>query len=876
MKRVLVQVMCAILLIGAAAAQRLPETAVPENYKLAFAPDFTKDNFAGEETLSIRVLKPTSEIVLNAAQIDFQEVTVTSGGSSQKAKVTLDDKKEMATLAFDKTIQPGPATIRVRFTGILNNELRGFYLGKDDQGRKYAATQFEATDARRAFPSFDEPNYKATFDITVTADKDMTVISNSKAISDTPSADRSKHTVRFATTPKMSSYLAAMVVGNFEYIEGSSDGIPIRVYTSPGKKELGTFALQAAENFMRYYNHYFGIKYPYGKLDMIGLADFAAGAMENTACITYRESFLLLDDKRAGVEVRKNVASGVAHEMAHQWFGDLVTMKWWDDIWLNEGFATWMSSKPLEAWKPEWNVQLDDVNDLGQSLNADSLVNTHPIHQDAETPAQILELADGITYGKTAAVLRMLEFYLGPETFRAGVNAYLKKHAYGNATAADFWGAQTEISRKPVDKLMPTFVQQPGAPFVNVKTQCSGNQETVSVGQQRYFYDRSRMDQGGSELWQIPLCVKDSNAQKGKEHCELLTQKENSFVQQGCSPWLFANADAKGFYRSGYSPEAVGAMAKAAEISLNPAERIMLLSDVWASVRVGREPIGDYLAVAEGLRSDRTLAVLDQMFPQLDFIGRYLVDDADRSTYELWLRQLLAPMVKEVGWESKAGETAEQIGLRVRLLHLLGYTARDPEVGALARKWADQAMDNPTSVNDEIADESLRIAALSGDAAFYDKIMAHLKTAKTPEEYYAYQGALASFTDSKLLQRTLDFAMSPESRSQDSMLLIGRIMRNPAGQALTWDFVRSNWSSLEKAAGTFGGGGGSIVGSTGTFCDVQQQEEVKDFFTTHSAPATERTLKQALERIGYCVDIKQRQSPLLATWLGQQTNQSGQ
>ncbi len=292
MKRVFLLAGLFLFVASVCIAQRLPELAVPDNYKLTFAPDFTKNNFAGDEIIQVRVLKPTSEIVLNAVEIDFEAVTITSGSTTQKAKVTVDKEKEIATLTVGNTIQPGPATIQIRYTGILNNELRGFYLGKDNDGRKYAATQLEATDARRAFPSFDEPAYKATFDVVVTADQGMTVISNTKVVSDTPGPGDGKHTVRFATTPKMSSYLIAMVVGNFEFIEGSADGIPIRVYTSPGKKEMGTFALDAAENIMRYYNHYFGIKYPYGKLDLVGLADFSAGAMENTGCITFRDVLL--------------------------------------------------------------------------------------------------------------------------------------------------------------------------------------------------------------------------------------------------------------------------------------------------------------------------------------------------------------------------------------------------------------------------------------------------------------------------------------------------------------------------------------------------------------------------------------------------------
>jgi aminopeptidase N len=558
MKRILAVIAFALTTLSLAAAQRLPEAAVPENYKLSFTPDLDKATFEGDETISIRVLMPTSEITLNAADIDFHEVTITSGGATQKASGTYEKEKEMVVLTVAKSLPAGPATIHITYSGILNSEMRGFYLGKDEQGRKYAATQFESTDARRAFPSFDEPAYKATFDISTVAGNGQVAISNAKVISDTPGPG-DRHTVRFATSPKMSSYLAALVVGNFEYIEGEADGIPIRVYTTPGKKEMGKFALETAEHVLSYYDKYFSIKYPYGKLDLIGIPDFSAGAMENAGCITFREVLLEIDEKQGSVDLKKTIASVVAHEMAHQWFGDLVTMKWWDDIWLNEGFATWMSSKPIQAWKPEWNFNLDDVSNTGGTLNTDSLANTRPIHQAAETPAQIQELFDGIAYGKAAAVLRMLEAYLGEQTFQAGVNAYIQKHQYANATEADFWDAQTKTSKKPVDQIMPTFVKQAGVPIIDVKSQCSGASTTVSVEQRRYFYDRVKFEAANDQLWKVPLCMKSST---GAEKCELLAKKEATFTLPGCSTWVLANAGATGYYRAGYQ---AGCCASAGE-----------------------------------------------------------------------------------------------------------------------------------------------------------------------------------------------------------------------------------------------------------------------------------------------------------------------
>jgi len=870
MKRILAVLTFVALTISMAAAQRLPEVARPENYKLTFTPDLDKATFEGDETISVRVLKPTSEITLNSADIDFHEVSITSGGTTQKATVTPEKDKEMVVLAVAKPLTAGPATIHITYSGTLNSEMRGLYLGKDDQGRKYAATQFEATDARRAFPSFDEPDYKATFDITAVADKGLVAISNQKIVSDTPGPS-DKHTVRFATSAKMSSYLAALIVGNFEYVEGEADGIPIRVYATPGKKEMGKFALEVASSVLKYYDNYFGIKYPYGKLDLIGIPDFSAGAMENTGCITFREVILLIDEKQGSVDLKKGIAGVIAHEMAHQWFGDLVTMKWWDDVWLNEGFATWMSSKPVQAFKPEWNARLDNVSGTGGTMNVDSLANTRPIHQAAETPGQILELFDGIAYGKAAAVLRMLEAYLGEDTFRAGVNAYLKEHQYANATASDFWDAQAKTSKKPVDQIMPTWVKQGGLPIVNVKAQCSGSSTSVTLSQKRYYFDRAKFEEANDQLWQIPLCMKGSASTAAK--CELLTKKEETFTLPGCSNWVLANAGASGYYRVGYQPDAVRALAKDAETKLTPGERIALQTDIWASVRVGREPVGDYLAFAQGLQSDRNRAVLDDVLGRLNFIGQYLVSDSDRDSYRAWLRQYLTPAMKDVGWEPKPGDTDEQRTLRSRLINALGYDARDPQALAEASKIADKALADPSSVDHQIAGGAFALAALNNDPAFYDKLMAALKNPKSPEEYYLYFFSLPQFTDSKLLERTLEYAISPDVRSQDALQLVTSVMGNPAGQQQAWDFIRQHWSAIEKAGGPFASA--QVVGATSVFCDAGLRDQVTEFFAAHKIEAAERTYKQSIERINNCVDLKSQQEPQLASWLGQHGNAGG-
>ncbi|HTU43184.1 MAG TPA: M1 family metallopeptidase [Candidatus Aquilonibacter sp.] len=873
MKRLLILLSFVLAPFACAFAQRLPHEAVPENYKLVFNPDLDKATFEGDDTISIRILKPTSRITLNAVDIDFHDVTITAGGTEQKATVTPQKENEMVVLTVEKPLAAGSATIHITYSGILNNEMRGFYIGKDDQGRKYAATQFEATDARRAFPCFDEPAYKATFDITAIAPQGDIAISNGKVASDTPGPG-GKHTVTFAASPKMSSYLAALVVGDFEYIEGQADGIPIRVWTTPGKKQMGQFALETAEHVLSYYNNYFSVKYPYGKLDLVGIPDFSAGAMENTACITFREVLLEIDENQGSLRLKKEIASVIAHEMAHQWFGDLVTMEWWNDIWLNEGFATWMSSKPIEQWKPEWQFNLDDVTDADRTMDTDSLASTRPIEQAANTPAQIQELFDGIAYGKAAAVLRMVESYLGEQTFRAGVNAYIQAHEYANATAKNFWDAQTETSKKPVDRIMSTFVNQPGVPVVDLKNRCSGSNSasttSVSMDQRRYYSDRKNFEAPNDELWEIPTCMKSSD---GSQNCELLSKRKGNASLSGCANWVLGNANATGYYRVAYQPEAIQALARAAESQLSPAEQIELQSNVWASVRVGREPVGDFLAVAEGLQQNRNRAVMEDLLTRLGYIGRYLVTEADRDPYRAWLRSYLNPIMNDVGWEPKPGESGEQKSLRSHLLIALGYDARDPKALEEARKVADQALQNPAAVSRELAISSVDLAALNGDQAFYDKLMAAAKTAKSPEQYYMYLFSLTQFGDAKLLERTMEYAISPEVRSQDALEVISGVMRNPAGEQLAWKFIQSHWSAVQKSGGPFASA--EIVAATHSFCSARMRDEVATFYDAHKIAAAERTFHQSIESINDCVDLRSQQEPQLASWLGQHGSAAG-
>jgi aminopeptidase N len=865
MKYFLVMATCSLMLCQAASAQRLPANVSPQSYDLTFEPELANATFSGDETIHVRLEKPASSIVLNSAEIEFKEATITAGSSRQTAAVALDGKSESATLTVPDSIPAGPADIHIRYTGILNDKLRGFYLSQTAR-RRYAVTQFEATDARRAFPSFDEPAYKAVFRITLIVDQGDTAISNGRTVSDTPGPGEGKHTLTFSPSPKMSTYLVAMMVGDFACLEGGADGIPIRVCAVPEKKDLTSYALLSAENILKFYDQYYEQKYPFQKLDIIAFPDFSAGAMENTAAITYRETLLAIDDKTASVDAHQAVVDVLAHEMAHQWFGDLVTMKWWDDIWLNEGFATWMAWKPVEAWKPEWHTEDREVQQTGDSLSNDSIASVRAVRTKAETPAEIRTLFDGVAYGKAGSVLRMVEAYVGAEVFRKSVNAYLEKHAYGNATAEDFWNEVAAISGKPVDKIMASFTEQSGAPLISVDTTCKGNTTEVTLSQERYFADASRMAARSSEIWQIPVSLRPAGTKNAVYR--LLTQRQQTFELPGCSPWVYANASGRGYYRSGYTPSALAKLGAELETSFTSEDRIRFLDDTWAMVRVGRLSIGDYLATVEGMNGERSRTVLEVMIAHIPEVHDTIATSADRPVFEKWVRNFLRPIAVDLGDAPSAGESDERRGLRSDIFRMLASYGRDPQLLSKSRVIADTYMQAPDSMDAALARDALAVAALDGDAALYDKYIDHLKKAKTPEEYYSYFGALGQFQDTALTKRTFDFALSPAVKNQD-MFLVLRPLRNYATQTEAWELFKSDFTAImAKAGGTLGA---RFEMAAGLFCDEKLRDDSQQFFAAQNLPGSGRVLQNAKDAANACIELRSLQQPNLSSYLKKQS-----
>jgi len=845
-------------------AQRLPETVVPSHYDIAVTPNLQAATFTGTERIAVTLKKPSSTIVLNAAEIEFDRVTIKAGAAIQEARVSLDPTKEQATFTVDRALAAGTADITIEYRGTLNDQLRGLYLSKANN-RRYAVTQLEATDARRMFPSFDEPAFKATFTLSATIDQGDHAISNGAVVSDTPGPGAGKHTVKFDTTPKMSTYLVALAVGDFECQSGAADGTPIRICSTPDKKGQTGFALEAAEAILRYYNKYYAVKYPFKKLDVVAVPDFAAGAMENTAAIFYRETLLLADPKSASTSVRKQIGVVLAHEMAHQWFGDLVTMRWWDDIWLNEGFANWMETKPLKTWKPDWHMELSEVQSNQGAMFLDSLKTTRPIRAEAWTPAEISELFDAIAYQKGAAVLRMVEAWVGEDAFRAGVNAYIDRFKYGNARAEDFWGTLTEVTGKPVDKVMSGFVDRPGVPVVDPRVQCETNRGSVAISQQAESSTSGTTSTSqSSSPWTIPVCVKTSTQPSA---CTVVASTPATIRADTCPTWVMANAGGRGYYRVMYTPEMIRSLARAID-ALAPTERIALLADEWAHVRAGRHEVGTFMDLAAGFTNERTPDVLVTLLDRLAIIGEVVTTDESRSKYRAWVASLLKPAMEEVGWTPRAGENEPPRDL---LVSALGGTARDPETIQTARRMVLAHLDS--SANDAtdptLLNALVSLAAIDGDTSLYDRYLARSKQARDPEEHYRYLYALADFSDPTLVRRTVDYIVGPEVRNQDTAVFLARLFSNADARRLAWELLQARWDDLQKKSGQVFGSP-LLISSLGQFCDTKTRSEIETFFARHKVPEAERTLQQALERISECAALAASQSPKLTAWLESQ------
>ena len=840
--------------------QVLPRNVRPKSYKLTLQPNLEDFTFKGQETVEIEIVEPTDAIVLNCVEIAIETCRLTLDDGSEMATVdtSLNEEDETATFRFHATLPVGPASLHLQFTGLLNDKLRGFYRSRysteDGEERYLATTQFEATDARRAFPCWDEPALKARFQVTLVIPSHLVAVSNMPVTAESDAGPGSTK-VEFAETPPMSTYLLAFVVGDLKSIEqDAAGGTTIRVWTTAGKEEQGRFALDVSVRLLDYFNEYFGIPYPLEKLDHIAIPDFAAGAMENWGAITYRETAVLVDPTQSSAGTRQIVATIVSHEMAHMWFGDLVTMEWWNDLWLNESFASWMGDKAVDHLYPEWEMWTQFVNaDTTRAMALDGLKNSHPIEQEVNNPAEIGQLFDAISYSKGGSILRMLEHFLGADAFCEGLRSYIAKHQYANARQSDLWDALGEASGQPVAAMMDTWVNQTGYPVLDVETARSEDGIEISASQTRFVYEYLvNPDVRDDTLWHVPLsALAEGVGNPASTLMEARTAKLHVPLgpREATGRWTKVNPEQTGFYRVNYSADDWERLRPAIQsLVLAPVDRLGIQNDAYALSKAGFLPVIQFLILAEAYVNETDASVWSDLTSNLGGIDTLLVDEAFYSLFEAFARRLFKPTGNRMGWDARRGEGHLDSLMRSTVLSALGNYDDVDTLTAARDRFARYEKD-PNEVHPDIRRVVLDLAGKQGDRSTYDTLRKLEKTAQREEEKLRLLMALTQFEKPELLKETLERSLSTDVRSHNTITVVVGVAGNRHGRDLAWEFIKDNWPEFDRRYGKGGFGLMRLVGFTSRFTTQDKLEDVEGFFKANPVPAAERTIRQSLEAI---------------------------
>jgi puromycin-sensitive aminopeptidase len=837
---------------------RLPRHVIPTRYELRLEPDLTTATFAGHVTVSLTVHQTTQTIVFNAVDLVIDSVQVEGqGGHRIEASAELDHSLQRVTLTFYKPVQPGVWQLHISFHGKLNDQLRGFYRStyKDSSGtvQTLAATQFEATDARRAFPCWDEPDFKAVFATTLVVDAALTAISNTSVLSE--SREGSKKVVRFADSITMSTYLVAFVVGRMEATQAQFVGkTPLRLWTIPGKQALTPFGEAIATASLRFFEGYYGIPYPGDKLDLLAIPDFASGAMENFGAITFRETALLVDQRTGTHAELERVADVVAHENAHMWFGDLVTMSWWNGLWLNEAFATFMEMLAVDDWKPEWKRWDSFAVARSAAFSVDGLVNTRPIEYPVQAPKDADAMFDILTYEKGASVLRMLEQYIGPTVFRDGVRDYLRTHAYGNADTKDLWVALGKVAHQPVPELMNSWIFHPGFPLITADVR---GQE-LRLSQQRFTYlaQPPPLDQ----RWQVPMQIRLVIGDRTEQRQLLLTERETTVSLPAGVTAVLVNEGGHGFYRVHHRAPLLRQLLDHGLDRLSVIERFCLVSDAWATTVAGLMPLAEYLQLTVQFQDERDKNVWAVLLESFSFLNRIIAAE-DRAELEAFVCARVKPAVAELGWDPKSGESDLTKQLRGELLGALGKLGNDRGTQQQAADRYQQYRTDPTTVDANVVPALVSILAYTGDEARYEEFSERYRTATTPQEERRYLFSLAAFSKQALLDRTLARTINGEIRTQDAPFIVGGLMSNVYGRERAWEFVKAKWDQMDKLFPKQGLRRmcGGIVG----LATPGLEQDVQRFFHTRKIDLGGKTLDQYLEQLRVAVSFRDREGETL-------------
>lgn len=847
---------------------RLPQHVAPTRYDLRIEPDLGTSTFTGKETVALTVRDPTSEIVFNAVDLQIADATIENDANvTHRGSVEFEPSTERCRVRFTTTLQPGAWRLTLSFTGILNDKLRGFYRStyKDATGntRPLAATQFEATDARRAFPCWDEPAFKAIFAATLAIDPALIAVSNTPIVAERHEAG--KKVLQFADTIRMSTYLVAFVVGELESTEPVFIGsTPLRIWSVPGKARLTSFGLEVGAFSLKFFEQYYGIPYPSQKLDLLAIPDFASGAMENLGAITFRETALLVDRQTATHAEQERIADVVAHENAHMWFGDLVTMSWWNGLWLNEAFATFMEMAAVEAWKPEWQRWTTFGVSRAVAMSVDGLHSTRPIEYPVIAPKDADAMFDVLTYEKGASVLRMLEQYIGPDVFRDGVREYLRVHAYDNADTGDLWTALGHAAKQPVPVVMNEWIFNPGYPILIVKQ----DGDRLIIEQQRFTYLAQPLTIPSAKVnqqWQVPVQMRIMANGTSESRRLLLDEPRTQVALPERFESVVINEGGHGFYRVRYTPELLQRLVRLMPNGLAAIERFNIINDAWASTVAGLMPMADYLDLTAQFKTDRDKNVWEIILGSLHTLNR-IIDASNRPQLEALVRDRVGPAFADLGWTPQEGESELTKQFRAEIIRALGILGNDQAV----QQRATEFYAIPDAVDPNILPAIIAILAHIGDDARYREYVQRFKHAATPQEERRYLYSLALYQPHELLQQTLLKSVNGEIRTQDAPFMVRMVMANVYGRELAWDFVKQQWDTMDRLYPK--NGLRRMCEGITSLVTPDLERDVRRFFEERKIDLGGKTLEQYLEQLHIGVTLRERDGKTLAHYLDHSAN----
>ncbi|KAL4938670.1 hypothetical protein BDV06DRAFT_225769 [Aspergillus oleicola] len=843
--------------------------------------------YKGIVKISSTVNSSTKEVVLNSKEIEVQhaEILGTDGAElANTSEITYDTKSERVTLKFPEELPQSEVVVSISFTGTMNNAMAGFYRSKykpaveptpdtpkEGDFHYMLSTQFESCDARRAFPCFDEPNLKSTFDFEIEVPKGQTAISNMPIKSEKEGSKPELKVVSFDTTPVMSTYLLAWAVGDFDYVEALTErkyqgkSIPVRVYTTKGLKEQARFALECAHRTVDYFSEVFEIEYPLPKADLLAVHEFAMGAMENWGLVTYRTTAVLFDEGKSDTRYKNRIAYVVAHELAHQWFGNLVTMDWWDELWLNEGFATWVGWLAVDHFYPEWNIWSQFVAEgVQQAFQLDSLRASHPIQVPVKNALEVDQIFDHISYLKGSSVIRMLSTHLGRETFLRGVAQYLKSHAYGNATTNDLWSALSQASNQDVNSFMDPWIRKIGFPVVTVAEETG----QVEVRQNRFLSTGDAKPEEDQTTWWIPLGIKSGPELTAQEPRALVSKKEN--IQGiGQDSFYKINKDLSGFYRTNYSPDRLEKLGKSLD-SLSTEDKIGLIGDAAALAVSGEGTTAALLSLLEGFKNEQNYLVWSQISSSVGNLRSiFSHNEAVAEGLKKFARELSSPAVGKIGWEFKPNEDYLTVQLRKLLIAMSGLSG-NASITSEAKKrfdlWATAQDKNAIHTN--LRSTIFSIAVSEGTRAEYDSVKGEYLRTDSVDGKEICLSALGRTKDAALVDEYLDFVFSDKVAIQDVHNGAVSLAANSKVRHLLWEYLKKNWASVETRLSA-----NNVVFERfvrmglSKFADHKIGADIASFFQSKDTSAYDRALVIVADSIRTNANYKERDVKQVLKWL---------